>query len=154
MSLREPPAFGYHDIIALLPHRYPFLFLDRVLEFEDGKRLLAVKNVSVNEPFFSGHFPSQPLMPGVLLCEALAQASALLICRSGGGMPKDTVVVLTGLDGARFRRPVLPGDQLLLEVTLVRQRQPVFKMHGVARVDGHIAAEANLSLTRTMLRQL
>jgi beta-hydroxyacyl-ACP dehydratase FabZ len=154
MSLREPPAFGYHEIAALLPHRYPFQFVDRVLEFEDGKRILALKNVSINEPFFRGHFPEQPLMPGVLICEALAQAGALLAHRSTDGVQAGCVVVLTGLDGARFRRPVLPGDQLHLEVTLVKRRRPLWKMQGVARVDGQVTAEAELSLTETVRVQL
>ena len=154
MSLREAPAFGYHEITALLPHRYPFLFVDRVLEVEDGKRIVALKNVSVNEPFFRGHFPDQPLMPGVLMCEALAQAGALLARASTDGLPDGHVVVLTGLDDVRFRRPVLHGDQLILEVTLVKRRRPIWKMHGVARVDGHMSAEAELSLTETLRRPL
>ncbi len=154
MSVREAPAFGYHRIIALLPHRYPFLFVDRVLELEDGKRILALKNVSINEPFFRGHFPEQPVMPGVLICEALAQAGALLAKVSTDGLPEGYVVVLTGVDGARFRRPVLPGDQLHLEVTLVKRRRPLWKMRGIARVDGHLTAEAELSLTETLRVEL
>jgi 3-hydroxyacyl-[acyl-carrier-protein] dehydratase len=137
----------YHDIAALLPHRFPFQFVDRVLEFEDGVRIVALKNVSINEPFFRGHFPEQPLMPGVLICEALAQAGALLAHRSTDGVPQGYVVVLTGLDAVRFRRPVLPGDQLRLEVSLQRRHRPLWKMHGAARVDGHLVAEADLSLT-------
>jgi 3-hydroxyacyl-[acyl-carrier-protein] dehydratase len=139
----------YHDIAALLPHRFPFQFVDRVLEFEDGVRIVALKNVSINEPFFRGHFPEQPLMPGVLICEALAQAAALLAHRSTDGVPQGHVVVLTGLDAVRFRRPVLPGDQLRLEVSLQRRRRPLWKMHGAAQVDGHLVAEADLSLTET-----
>ena len=154
MSVREAPAFGYHRIIALLPHRYPFLFVDRVLELDDGKRIVALKNVSINEPYFRGHFPEQPVMPGVLICEAFAQAGALLAKASTDGLPEGYVVVLTGLDGARFRRPVLPGDQLHLEVTLVKRRRPLWKMQGVARVDGHLAAEAELSLTETLRVEL
>ena len=150
MSFRELPMFGYHEIAALLPHRYPFQFVDRVLEYEDGKRIVALKNVTINEPFFRGHFPEQPLMPGVLICEALAQAGALLAHRSTDGVHAGCVVVLTGLDGARFRRPVLPGDQLHLEVTVLRRRRPLWKMQGLARVDGHVAAEAELSLTETV----
>jgi 3-hydroxyacyl-[acyl-carrier-protein] dehydratase len=150
MSSSQPPAFSYHEIAALLPHRYPFQFVDRVLEFEDGRRILALKNVTINEPFFRGHFPEQPLMPGVLICEALAQAGALLAHRSTDGVQPGCVVVLTGLDGARFRRPVLPGDQLHLEVTVVKRRRPLWKMRGVARVDGHLTAEAELSLTETV----
>ncbi len=140
-----PAAFGYHEIAALLPHRYPFQFIDRVLEFEDGRRIVALKNVSINEPFFRGHFPEQPLMPGVLICEALAQAGALLAHRSQDGVQPGHVVVLAGLDGARFRRPVLPGDQLRLEVVLLKRHRPLWKFRGVARVDGHAVAEADLS---------
>lgn len=139
----------YHEIAALLPHRFPFQFVDRVLEFEDGVRIVALKNVSINEPFFRGHFPEQPVMPGVLICEALAQAGALLAHRSRGGVPSGSVVVLTGLDGARFRRPVVPGDQLRLEVSVQRHRRPLWKMHGTAHVDGRLVAEADLSLTET-----
>lgn len=141
----NPPAFGYHEIAALLPHRYPFQFIDRVLEFEDGRRIVALKNVSINEPFFRGHFPEQPLMPGVLICEALAQAGALLAHRSHDGVQPGHVVVLAGLDRARFRRPVLPGDQLHLEVVLFKRHRPLWKFRGVARVDGQAVAEADLS---------
>ena len=137
---------GYHEIAALLPHRFPFQFIDRVLEFEDGVRIVALKNVSINEPFFRGHFPEQPLMPGVLLCEALAQAGALLAHRSTDGVAPGRVCVLAGLDRARFRRPVLPGDQLHLEVTLLKRHRPLWKMRGMVRVDGHVTAEADLSL--------
>ena len=140
---------GYHEIAALLPHRFPFQFIDRVLEFEDGVRIVALKNVSINEPFFRGHFPEQPLMPGVLICEALAQAAALLAHRSTDGVGPGRVGVLAGLDRVRFRRPVLPGDQLRLEVVLLKRRRPLWKMHGTARVDGQVAAEADLSLMET-----
>jgi 3-hydroxyacyl-[acyl-carrier-protein] dehydratase len=140
---------GYREIAALLPHRFPFQFVDRVLEFEDGVRIVALKNVSINEPFFRGHFPEQPLMPGVLICEALAQAGGLLAHRSKDGVPPGYVVLLTGLDGVRFRRPVVPGDQLRLEVSLQRRRRPLWKMHGTAHVGGRLVAEADLSLTET-----
>ena len=140
---------GYHEIAALLPHRFPFQLIDRVLEFEDGTRIVALKNVSINEPFFRGHFPEQPLMPGVLICEALAQAGALLAHRSTDGVERGHVCVLTGLDHVRFRRPVLPGDQLHLEVVLQRRRRPLWKLSGTARVDGQLVAEAELSLMET-----
>ena len=140
---------GYHEIAALLPHRFPFQFIDRVLEFEDGVRIVALKNVSINEPFFRGHFPEQPLMPGVLICEALAQAGALLAHRSTDGVGPGRVGVLAGLDHVRFRRPVVPGDQLRLEVTLLKRRRPMWKMRGTARVGNHIVAEAELSLMET-----
>jgi len=147
-------GFSYHDIAALLPHRYPFQFIDRVLEFEDGRRLVTLKNVSINEPFFRGHFPEQPLMPGVLICEAMAQAGGLLAHRSTDGVPPGRVVVLTGVDGARFRRPVLPGDQLHVEVTVLKRRRPLWKVRGVARVDSQVVAEAELLLTETERIQL
>jgi beta-hydroxyacyl-ACP dehydratase FabZ len=140
---------GYHEIAALLPHRFPFQFVDRVLEFEDGVRIVALKNVSINEPFFRGHFPEQPLMPGVLICEALAQAGALLAHRSTDGVGPGKVGVLAGLDRVRFRRPVLPGDQLHLEVVLLKRHRPLWKMRGTARVDQQVVAEAELSLMET-----
>ena len=147
-------GFGYHDIANLLPHRFPFQFVDRILEFEDGKRVLALKNVSINEPYFRGHFPEQPLMPGVLILEALAQAGAILVHRSSDGLQPGCVVVLTGIDRARFRRPVLPGDQLLLEVILEKRRRPLWRIRGTARVDGRVVAEADLLLTETQRIQL
>ncbi len=137
--------FEYHEIWSLLPHEFPFQFVDRVLEFEDGKRIVTLKNVSIDEPFFRGHFPGMPVMPGVLICEALAQAGALLAHRSHDGVPPGHVVVLAGLDKARFRRPVVPGDQLRLEVMLLKRHRPMWKMHGVARVEGEMVAEAELS---------
>jgi len=140
---------GYHEIAALLPHRFPFQFIDRVLAFEDGVRIVALKNVSINEPFFRGHFPEQPLMPGVLICEALAQAGALLAHRSTDGMGTGRVGVLAGLDRVRFRRPVVPGDQLHLDVALLKRHRPLWKMRGIARVDGQLVAEADLSLMET-----
>src|ERR1051326_8482716 len=102
----------YSEIIRHLPHRYPFLLVDRVIEFTDGERLVAVKSVSANEPFFTGHFPGHPIMPGVLICEALVQAGGILASRSSDGFPAGRGVVLAGLEHVRFRKPVLPGDQL------------------------------------------
>ena len=142
-------AVDYHEVTSLLPHRFPFQFVDRVLEFEDGARIVALKNVSINEPFFRGHFPEQPLMPGVLICEALAQAAALLAYRSRNGIPPSRVGVLAGLDKVRFRQPVFPGDQLHLEVRLLKHRRPLWKMQGTARVDDHVVAEAELTLMET-----
>ena len=142
-------GFDHLEIAALLPHRYPFQLVDRVLEFEDGVRIRALKNVSLNEPYFRGHFPDLPVMPGVLICEALAQAGGLLVYRSNGGLPDGTVVALTGIERARFRRPVLPGDQLELDVHLVRSRRPLWKMAGKVHVAGKLVAEAEFSLTET-----
>jgi beta-hydroxyacyl-ACP dehydratase FabZ len=145
MSAKQTPLFDYQEIAALLPHRYPFQFVDRVLEFEDGQRIVTLKNVSINEPYFRGHFPEQPLMPGVLICEALAQAGALLAHCSKDGVQAGHVAVLAGLDRVRFRRPVLPGDQLHLEVRVLKRHWPLWKLHGVARVDSQVVAEADLS---------
>jgi 3-hydroxyacyl-[acyl-carrier-protein] dehydratase len=128
--------------IGLLPHRYPFLLIDRVLEL-DSERTLTLKNVTVNEPFFTGHFPELPVMPGVLIVEALAQSAAILALGIIG--TRRSLFMLTGIDKVRFRRRVVPGDQLKMEVRLVRHHHPVWKMHGEARVDGDLAAEADLS---------
>ena len=134
-----------HQILRKLPHRYPLLLVDRVLEYEAGKRLLAVKNVTINEPFFTGHVPQRPVMPGVLILEALAQAAALLTLESAGVEIDDkTLVYFAAIDNARFKRPVEPGDQLLLDVTLSRLRQGVQRFHGQARVGSEVAAEAEM----------
>ncbi len=134
-----------HKILKQLPHRYPFLLVDRVLEVEKGKSIKALKNVSVNEPQFTGHFPHRPVFPGVLQLEALAQAAALLAFDTLGTSPDDnTVYYFAGIDGARFKRPVEPGDQLILEVSLERMKAGMFKFKGVSRVDGEVACEAEL----------
>ena len=137
-----------YQILKLLPHRYPFLLVDRVLEIDKGKRIKALKNVSVNEPFFTGHFPSRPVMPGVLMLEALAQAAGLLSFDMLGVAPdENTVFYFVGIDNARFKRPVEPGDQLILEVELDRIKGGIYKFKGVARVDTNIACEADLMCT-------
>ena len=137
-----------HKILKQLPHRYPFLLVDRVLEVEKGKSIKALKNVSVNEPQFTGHFPHRPVFPGVLQLEALAQAAALLAFDTLGTSPDDnTVYYFAGIDGARFKRPVEPGDQLILEVSLERMKAGMFKFKAVSRVDGEIACEAELMCT-------
>lgn len=134
-----------NEILNYLPHRYPFLLVDRVVEMEEGKRIVALKNVTINEPFFPGHFPHRPVMPGVLILEALAQAAALLSFKSTGQTPDDnSVVYFAGIDGARFKRPVGPGDQLMLEASILRTMRNVWKYKAVARVDGEVAAEAEL----------
>lgn len=134
-----------HDILKHLPHRYPFLLVDRVLSCEPGKSIHAYKNVSINEPFFVGHFPHHPVMPGVLIMEALAQAGGILAFKSLGEKPApDTVFYFAGLDEVRFKRPILPGDQLHLHVEVERQMRGVWKFKGEARVDGQIAAEGKL----------
>lgn len=132
------------EIMDLLPHRYPFLLIDRVLEFERGKRLVAIKNVTINEPFFQGHFPGYPLMPGVLIVEAMAQAGAILMLSD---MPDrhSKLAVFTGIENAKFRRPVTPGDQLRFEIDVIAFRSRMGKMAGKAFVDGKLVCEATLA---------
>ena len=137
-----------HEILRNLPHRYPMLLVDRVLECEPGKRILAIKNVTINEPFFNGHFPHHPVMPGVLIIEALAQAAAILSFKTLGTLPDDkSVYYFVGIDEARFKRPVSPGDQLMLEVTVERLVRGIWKFQGYARVGDALAAEARLMCT-------
>ena len=137
-----------HHILKKLPHRYPFLLIDRVIEIETGKRIKAIKNVTINEPFFSGHFPRRPVMPGVLMIEALAQAAALLSFESlGEQLDDDAVVYFVGIDGARFKRPVEPGDQLVLEAWMERAKAGIYKYKVRASVDGDTAVEAQLMCT-------
>jgi len=124
-----------HQILKQLPHRYPFLLVDRVLAIDKGKSIRTVKNVTINEPFFVGHFPRRPVMPGVLMLEAMAQSAALLSFATMDVTPDDkTVYYFAGIDGARFKRPVEPGDQLVMDVSLVRMKSGIFKFHGAARV--------------------
>ncbi len=130
-------------ILESIPHRYPFLLVDRVLEMEPGKRIVALKNVTINEPFFQGHFPGTPVMPAVLVIEALAQAGAVLMLHGFEGR-EEKLVLFTGIDGARFRRPVKPGDQLRLTLEVKQLRSRACRMQGRAEVDGEIAAEAEI----------
>jgi len=135
-----------HQILKQLPHRYPFLLVDRVLSIEKGKSLRALKNVTMNEPFFQGHFPHRPVMPGVLMLEALAQAAALLAFDTLGTSPSDDMVYyFAGIDGARFKRPVEPGDQLFLDVELLRMKAGIFKFKARALVGEDLAVEAELT---------
>jgi 3-hydroxyacyl-[acyl-carrier-protein] dehydratase len=137
-----------HHILKQLPHRYPILLVDRVLEIEKGKRIRALKNVTINEPFFTGHFPHRPVMPGVLMLEALAQAAALLSFDMQGISPDDkTVYYFAGIDSARFKRPVEPGDQLILDVELNRMKAGIFKFKATAFVGDEVAVEAELMCT-------
>ena len=129
------------EILDRLPHRYPFLLVDRVLELTPAKRIVAIKNVSINEPFFPGHFPGAPVMPGVLIVEAMAQAGAVLLLQEVADRASK-LVYFTGIDEARFRRAVTPGDRLILTVEVLKLRPRACKMRGVAEVDGEIAAEA------------
>jgi 3-hydroxyacyl-[acyl-carrier-protein] dehydratase len=143
-----PPVMDIHRILQKLPHRYPFLLVDRVVELERGVRIKALKNVTINEPFFPGHFPKRPVMPGVLMLEALAQTAALLSFDAMGEDPgDDTVVYFVGIDGARFKRPVEPGDQLVMEAAIERSKGGIFKYRTHASVDGAKAVEAELMCT-------
>jgi 3-hydroxyacyl-[acyl-carrier-protein] dehydratase len=135
------------EIQKLLPHRYPFLLVDRVVEIVPGQKLVAYKNVTANEDFFNGHFPGHPVMPGVLIIEALAQASGILAYRTTGFDPTSKVTYLMSIDGARFRKPVLPGDRLQLEIEVVRQKGTLWKTKGTATVDGAKVAEAEFLAT-------
>jgi 3-hydroxyacyl-[acyl-carrier-protein] dehydratase len=142
------PVLDIHQILKKLPHRYPILLVDRVIEFEKDVRIKALKNVTINEPFFMGHFPHRPVMPGVLMLEALAQTAALLSFQSMGQEPgDDTVVYFVGIDGARFKRVVEPGDQLILEASIERAKAGIYKYKARASVDGETAVEAELMCT-------
>ena len=142
------PVMDIHQILKRLPHRYPFLLVDRVTELDKDQRVVALKNVTMNEPFFMGHFPHRPVMPGVLILEAMAQAAALLSFASMETDPgEDTVVYFAGIDGARFKRPVEPGDQLVIEAKILRAKAGIYKYSAQARVGGELAAEAELMCT-------
>ncbi|MCK4608907.1 MAG: 3-hydroxyacyl-ACP dehydratase FabZ [Gammaproteobacteria bacterium] len=134
-----------HEILEFLPHRYPFMLVDRVVEYEEGKSLVALKNVTYNEPFFSGHFPAKPVMPGVLVVEALAQAAGLLVYLISGDK---NLFYFAGIDNARFKKVVEPGDQLQLKVAVERRKRDVWKFKAEAFVDGVVACSANLMIAR------
>jgi 3-hydroxyacyl-[acyl-carrier-protein] dehydratase len=137
-----------HEILQHLPHRYPFLLIDRVLECEPGKNIVALKNVTINEPFFPGHYPHHPVMPGVLIVEAMAQAAAILSFKTMGSLPSDdSVYYFVGIDDARFKRPVGPGDQVIFKVEIQSNRRGIWKYGAVAEVDGKVVAEGNLMAT-------
>lgn len=137
-------VFDIKLIMQNLPHRYPFLLVDRVVEFVKGERIVALKNVTINEPFFQGHFPDMPIMPGVLIVEAMGQAGGVLVTRSLPPEKQGKLIYFMGFDDVRFRKPVVPGDQLILELEMLKLRSKVVKMAGVAKVDGKIVAEAKL----------
>ena len=136
--------FDIEKIMELIPHRYPFILIDRVMRFEPGKRIVALKNVSINEPFFQGHFPGKPIMPGVLIVEAMAQAGGLLWISSQDEEAPGSLFFFTGIDKARFRRPVVPGDQIIVDVGMLKIRGKVAKMAGKAFVEDKIVAEGEL----------
>jgi 3-hydroxyacyl-[acyl-carrier-protein] dehydratase len=143
------PEMNINEVKNFLPHRYPFLLIDKVLNFEIGKKLTAVKNVSFNEPQFTGHFPDQPIMPGVLIIEALAQATGILAFKSEVGKPQNgQIYMLVGIDNARFKRMVEPGDQLILEVEVLTVKRGIWKFKGTALVDGKVVTSAELMCTQ------
>jgi beta-hydroxyacyl-ACP dehydratase FabZ len=133
------------EILNYIPHRYPFLLVDRIVEIHGDERIVGIKNVSFNENFFQGHFPNRPVMPGVLICEAMAQVGAIFAHNARGGRDDNKVFVLTGLDNVKFKRPVEPGDQLRMELTILKRRGSFWKMLGVATVDGKLVAQAEIS---------
>ena len=141
------PPLDIQEILRLLPHRYPFLLIDRVLDYTAGEKITCIKNVTINEPFFQGHFPVEPVMPGVLIVEGMAQAGAVLAFLTEQERVGDNLVYFTGIDKARFRRKVVPGDQIVYEVEIIRRKGKVIKMECKALVDGAVAAEALLMAT-------
>ena len=147
-SLEKKIQIEVAEILNYLPHRYPFLLVDRVVEFESGVRIIALKNVTMNEPFFQGHFPGHPIMPGVLILEAMAQAGGLLLMDTVED-PAEKLVYFMSADKVKWRKPVVPGDQLVFEVHLVQARPNICKMRGVGRVDGEVVAEATLMASIT-----
>jgi 3-hydroxyacyl-[acyl-carrier-protein] dehydratase len=133
------------EIFKHIPHRYPFLLVDRIVEIHGDEKVVGIKNVSINENFFRGHFPHHPVMPGVLICEAMAQVGAIFAHNARGGVADNKVFVLTGLDKVKFKRPVEPGDQLRMELTCLKRRGSYWKMQGVATVEGRVVAQAEIS---------
>ncbi|AAP96038.1 3-hydroxyacyl-[acyl-carrier-protein] dehydratase FabZ [[Haemophilus] ducreyi] len=145
---RTPKVIEVTEIMNMLPHRYPFLLVDRVTDYEEGKWLRAIKNVTVNEPCFTGHFPSSPVFPGVLILEAMAQATGVLAVATYGKMREDELYYFAAIDNARFKRPVVPGDQLVLEVEFLKEIRGITKFTGKAYVNGKLACEADLMCAR------
>jgi len=143
--MSDDGGFGIDEVMRRLPHRYPFLLVDRVTECVPGERIVAIKNVTVNEPFFPGHFPHRPVMPGVMILEALAQAAGILAFKTAGVVPdEESRFYFVGIDEARFRKPVEPGDQLVLKATLERALRGIWKFSTVAEVDGQVVASAKM----------
>lgn len=140
------PILDINGILQILPHRYPFLLVDRILEYEKEKRIVGIKNVTINEPFFQGHFPGRPIMPGVLIIEAMTQMGGVLLLRDHE-LRENGLVYLVGIDHAKFRRTVLPGDQLKIEVNVLRYKHTICKMRGEAFVDDNLVAEAEILTT-------
>ena len=141
----QGPIIPSLQVMELLPHRYPFLLVDKIVEFNPPDSLTGIKNVTLNEPFFQGHFPGYPVMPGVLIVEALAQAGGILVIKSSSPVPENKIFLFSGIEKVRFRRPVYPGDQLVLHVTFLRRRMNLWKMQAEATVEGRIAAQGVLT---------
>ncbi len=139
------------EIMALLPHRYPFLLVDRVIDYKPGEYLIAIKNVTVNEPMFTGHFPGNPIFPGVLILEALAQATGLLGFKTVAERSDNELYLFAAIDEARFKKPVVPGDTMILEVKFLKERRNMWKFYGEAKVDGQIVCSAELMCARREL---
>lgn len=139
------------EIMALLPHRYPFLMIDRILDFTPGESLTAIKNVTINEPIFTGHFPTMPIFPGVLILEALAQATGILGFKTVTERAENELYLFAAIDEARFKKPVVPGDQLVLEVKFLKERRNLWKFYGEAKVDGQVVCSAELMCARREL---
>lgn len=137
-------TFDIQKIMNLLPHRYPFIMIDRILELVPGEKVIALKNVTINEPFFQGHFPGSPIMPGVLMIEAMGQAGAVLAAESLPEEEQGSLIYFMGMNKVKFRKPVVPGDQIIFEIKFLKQRAKVFKMSGMAFVDEKLVAEAEL----------
>ncbi|MFQ6371256.1 3-hydroxyacyl-ACP dehydratase FabZ [Shewanella sp. YIC-542] len=149
----ELNTMDIQEIMAFLPHRYPFLLVDRVLDFTPGETLTAIKNVTINEPFFTGHFPVQPVMPGVLIMEAMAQATGLLAFKTMSEKPSTNVLYyFAGIDNARFKRVVVPGDQLRFDVKMIKERRGIGVFYGEATVDGELACSAEIMCARREIR--
>lgn len=145
MSKSNTKIIDINRIMKMIPHRYPILLVDRILEFRPGEGAVGLKNVTMNEPHFLGHFPEFPVMPGVLIVEAMAQTAAIFVVESMGGNAEGKLVYFMTIDGAKFRKPVVPGDSVHIHVQKVQNRGKVWKFKGEARVDGHLCAEANFS---------
>nr|WP_194704429.1 3-hydroxyacyl-ACP dehydratase FabZ [Vibrio sp. S11_S32] len=144
----EKKTLNITEIRELLPHRYPFLLIDRVTDYEEGKYLIGLKNVSVNEPQFTGHFPQLPIFPGVLILEAMAQATGLLAFKTFGAPKENELYYFASIDKAKFRKPVMPGDQLIIEVEFIKDRRGIALFNGVAKVDGEVVCSAELKCAR------
>ncbi len=144
----ENKTLNITEIQELLPHRYPFLMIDRVTDYEEGKTLTAIKNVSVNEPQFTGHFPKMPIFPGVMILEAMAQATGLLAFKTFGAPAENELYYFASIDNAKFRKPVVPGDQMVIEVEFLKERRGIAMFNGVAKVDGGVVCSAELKCAR------